>query len=86
MARNAERHRDAAAVQVERAELAIERVRRSQPFHAHTAVVLDRYRQALQLRIDHPDATLAELADKACWSKDRYAAVLRRALKYGSKR
>lgn len=36
--------------------------------------------QALRARVERPDATLAELAGWIGWSKDRYAAVLRRAL------
>lgn len=86
MARNAERHRDAAADQVDRAELALERVRRARPHRWHTQQVLNRYVLALELRIDYPRDTLAELADRAGWSKDRYWAILARALKYRSHR
>ena len=39
-----------------------------------------RYRRALEVRIDAPHASLAELAAGLGWSKDTYAAVLRRAL------
>lgn len=45
--------------------------------------MLDRYRLAVQLRLDYPEDTLAQLAVRAGWSKDRYWMILSRALNYG---
>lgn len=86
---NRARSREAAANQVDRAEFALERLARARRL-ADTRFeteVIDRYLLALQLRIDHPRDTLAELAARSPgWSKDRYWAILSRALKYGSHR
>lgn len=37
-------------------------------------------RKALRLRARHPSMSLAELADMAGWTKDRFAGLLRRGL------
>lgn len=42
-------------------------------------------RDALRLRVDYPDASLAELARRAGCGKDTFAGRLRRALKTGDK-
>lgn len=43
------------------------------------------WRAMLQLRVDHPTASLTELANKIGWTKDEFASRLRRALS-GEKR
>jgi DNA-binding transcriptional regulator WhiA len=52
---------------------------------AQTGVHVQRWIQALQLRIDHPDSTLADLAHlmDPPLTKHAYAALLRRALRAG---
>lgn len=82
MESNALRHRDGAARQVERARAALPKLSaapadtdRWRPHH-----VLDRYVAAVQLRIDYPGETVAELARRWGLSKGQYWSILRRAL------
>lgn len=46
------------------------------------AGIFNRYYEALNARVDHPDASLAEIAAWLGLRKDQYSARLRRAIAY----
>lgn len=83
--RNRERHCDAALRQVAHAQAALPKLLTAPTNGFYTQPVLWRYQEALRLRKEFPDATLAELAAKAGWSKPRYWRILVRAFKLADK-
>ncbi len=61
------------------------RVMRKWAGHPNTrkpAGMFDRYYQALNARVDHPYASLTEIAARLGLRKDQYSARLRRAIAY----
>jgi DNA-binding transcriptional regulator WhiA len=83
-AANEVRNRDGAAHQVARAEAALPKLLKApcDLDRMRSQVVLWRYQQAVRLRIQYPEATVAELAAKNEMSKGRYWSILRRALRF----
>lgn len=80
---NRRRHQDGVKRQVESARAALPKLQEA-PAELdwwRTEPVMARYRQAVKLRIDHPELTITELAVLAGMPRGRFWSILRRALK-----
>lgn len=77
---NKARQRDAAERRITAAITAIPIIRRIEPHYRFPTHVKDTYLTVLAARIEHPDATLADLGYHLGITKDACAATLRRAL------